>query len=90
MKKSLQSDIIILLHRYVRCKMGTADISKVSRDHERTEFCMSEIFRAEGLTKSYKKGILAVNNVSFSVGEGEIFALIGPNGAGKTTVFMLG
>lgn len=69
--------------------MGTADISKVSRDHERTEFCMSEIFRAEGLTKSYKKGILAVNNVSFSVGEGEIFALIGPNGAGKTSTIRM-
>lgn len=32
---------------------------------------------------------MAVNNVSFSVSRGEIFALIGPNGAGKTTVFNL-
>ena len=36
------------------------------------------------LTKRYGD-LLAVNNISFTVSKGEVFALLGPNGAGKTT-----
>ncbi len=42
------------------------------------------VIKVENLVKRYKN-ITAVNNVSFSVEEGEIFGLLGPNGAGKTT-----
>jgi ABC-2 type transport system ATP-binding protein len=40
--------------------------------------------KVEKLTKRYGD-LLAVNDLSFSVRKGEIFALLGPNGAGKTT-----
>ena len=32
-------------------------------------------------------GVKAITDVSFDVGEGELFAIIGPNGAGKTSIF---
>lgn len=44
----------------------------------------------DNITKTYNKGtVLAVDNVSLSVAEGEIFGLIGPDGAGKSTIFRL-
>ncbi|OGU83760.1 MAG: ATPase, partial [Stygiobacter sp. RIFOXYA12_FULL_38_9] len=44
------------------------------------------------IVKTYttkKETILAVDDVSFSVEEGEIFGLIGPDGAGKTSIFRI-
>ena len=49
---------------------------------------MSDFLTVRGLTKKFG-GLIAVNNVSFDVREGEILSVIGPNGAGKSTLFKL-
>lgn len=45
---------------------------------------MSAVVEVEDLTKRYGN-LIAVDGVSFSVEEGEVFGVLGPNGAGKTT-----
>jgi branched-chain amino acid transport system ATP-binding protein len=44
------------------------------------------ILDCTSVTKAYG-GLLAVNDLSFSLEPGEVFAIVGPNGAGKTTLF---
>jgi len=45
---------------------------------------MADIIEVKNLTKKYGD-FTAVNNISFSVAENEVFGILGPNGAGKTT-----
>ncbi|MET0531359.1 MAG: ABC transporter ATP-binding protein [Microvirga sp.] len=49
---------------------------------------MDELLQVAHVTKRFG-GLVAVNDVSFSVREGEILSVIGPNGAGKSTLFKL-
>ncbi len=46
------------------------------------------LLKVESLSVAFG-GVRAVSNVSFEVGQGEVYTLIGPNGAGKTTIFNL-
>ncbi len=46
---------------------------------------MSDMIKVVNLVEVYPDGTRAVDNISFSVKEGEFFGFLGPNGAGKTT-----
>jgi ABC-2 type transport system ATP-binding protein len=46
------------------------------------------VLELRGLTRRYGD-VLALDDVSFTVGEGQMFGFIGPNGAGKTTAMRI-
>lgn len=43
------------------------------------------ILEVQNLTKSYEKGNIVLNNISFSLKKGEVVVVIGPSGCGKST-----
>jgi ABC-2 type transport system ATP-binding protein len=43
----------------------------------------------QGLTRRYGD-LVALDDLSFTVAEGQMFGFVGPNGAGKTTVMRIG
>ena len=50
---------------------------------------MSDIITVNNLVEVYSDGTKAVNDISFSVKEGEFFGFLGPNGAGKSTTIKI-
>jgi len=57
-------------------------------DHQKEREFLKPVLEVREITRRFG-GLVAVNQVSFTVQENEIFGLIGPNGAGKTTLFNL-
>ena len=47
------------------------------------------ILKADGLTKRYEDGVLALDHLNLEVRPGEVYCLLGANGAGKTTTINL-
>ena len=50
---------------------------------------MQEMIKLENVTKVYKTGVRAVNDMSLTIDAGEFVYVIGPTGAGKTTIVKL-
>ena len=68
--------------------MITTDVF-VNSDSDNLNMPEKTAIEADRLTKVYRDNIRAVDGISFSVKQGEIFGLLGPNGAGKTTTIKM-
>jgi ABC-2 type transport system ATP-binding protein len=64
-------------------KTSTGEVQRKMIAEHRTP---DTVLKIENLRKSYVKGAPVNDNLSLSLGRGEIFGLLGPNGAGKTTL----
>jgi ABC-2 type transport system ATP-binding protein len=61
-------------------------VARVNRAGKANE--AMNVVEVSGISKSFK-GVKVVDNVSFTIGQSEIFGMVGPNGAGKTTTIRM-
>lgn len=84
-----------ILHKFTQKSVNPADDAAVTDEEVANELTRvtstpreSDGLRVVHLTKTFKKNT-AVDNATFGVKHGEVFALLGPNGAGKSTTISL-
>lgn len=78
-----------LRNKKLQAEMEEKDTTEVEVSDELTRVASSrDGLRVLHLSKHFKKN-LAVNDITFGVPRGEVFALLGPNGAGKSTCISL-
>ena len=91
---SLEDSFMLLLRDHVASQGGASELEAVP---EETSTIPSGTANADpegpvietSHVSRFFGDFAAVDNVSFSVGRGEVFGLLGPNGAGKTTTFRM-
>jgi branched-chain amino acid transport system permease protein len=83
-----RAGIVPLALRYMPQVKPSAPTAAASLDHRPQPERGQPLLAVAGVTRRFG-GLVAVNDVSFELGAGEILGLIGPNGAGKTTMFNL-
>jgi ABC-2 type transport system ATP-binding protein len=67
-----------------KIQLGSASDKAIVAEH------LCKVFNvAKGMLRRTKTQVMAVKDVSFEVGYGELFGLVGPNGAGKTTTIKM-
>jgi ABC-2 type transport system ATP-binding protein len=61
----------------------------VSEAHIASRPLTPSILSISAVTKRYRSGLVALDDIGLEIAKGEIFALLGPNGAGKTTLISI-
>ena len=76
--KSQSDTNIKILNRWVKKEISNKDLVQVKN--------LSKTFDDSFFTESSKNSIMAVNDVSFNIKEGQSFGLVGESGSGKSTI----
>lgn len=73
---------LILTALFLACKLQ--EFQRTSKMNEKREYAMNQILELQSISKTFP-GVLALDDVSFSMQKGEVRGLVGENGAGKST-----